>query len=273
METIGFVGSGNMAEALINGVLKAGVYRPGKVYVSDVRPDRLEYLREHYGVRTAANNADLASNVDVMVLSVKPQNMKEALASIQSYIRDNTLVISIAAGITTSLIAEALGDLPIVRVMPNMPAWVDEAASVLYPNEKARTYVEKARLILLSVGRTIVVEDEALLDSVTAVSGSGPAYFFLMMQEMIKAGVELGLSDEDALTLTLQTAKGAALLAEKVAAEGQTPADLAARVATRGGTTEAAFNVFHERGFDEIVMAALRRAADRSRELSVGEAN
>ena len=273
VDTIGFIGSGNMAAALINGVLKAGVYRPGKVYVSDVRPDRLEYLREHYGVRTAANNADLASNVDVLVLSVKPQNMKGALASIQSYVRDDTLVISIAAGITTSLIAGALGDLPIVRVMPNMPAWVDEAASVLYPNAKARTKVEKARLILLSVGQVIVVEDEGLLDPVTAVSGSGPAYFFLMMQEMIKAGVELGLAEEDALSLTLQTAKGAALLAEKVAAEGQTPADLAARVATHGGTTEAAFIVFQERNFDEIVMTALRRAAERSRELSAGEAN
>ncbi len=273
VDTIGFVGSGNMAEALINGVLKAGVYRPGKVYVSDVRPDRLEYLREHYGVRTAANNADLASNVDVLVLSVKPQNMKDALASLQSYIRKDILVISIAAGITTSLIAGALGDLPIVRVMPNMPAWVDEAASVLYPNEKARTYVEKARLILLSVGQAIVVEDESQLDSVTALSGSGPAYFFLLMQEMIKAGVDLGLSEEDAINLTLQTAKGAALLAEKVSAEGQTPADLAARVATRGGTTEAAFNVFKDKGFDEMVSVALHRAAERSRELSVGEAN
>lgn len=271
MDTIGFVGSGNMAEALINGVLKAGVYRPGKVYVSDIRPDRLEYLREHYGVRTAGNNAELASNVDVLVLSVKPQNMKDALASIQSYIREDTLVISIAAGVTTSLIASALGDLAIVRVMPNMPAWVDEAASAIYPNEKAVTKVEKARLILLSVGQVIVVEDESLLDPVTAVSGSGPAYFFLLMQEMIKAGIDMGLSEDDALALVLQTAKGAALLAEKVSAEGQTPAELAARVATRGGTTEAALNVFHANDFGGMVRTALRCAAERSRELSAGE--
>jgi pyrroline-5-carboxylate reductase len=270
VETIGFIGSGNMAEALINGVLKAGVYRPGKVYVSDVRPERVEYLREHYGVRTATDNAELASKVDVLVLSVKPQNMKDALESIKGHVSDDIMVISIAAGIKTSRISSILGDLAIVRVMPNMPAWVDEAASALYANQKARTKVEKARLILLSVGKVVVVENEDLLDPVTAVSGSGPAYFFLLMQEMITAGIELGLPEEDAQNLVLQTAKGAALLAEKAAAEGSTPAQLSARVATPNGTTEAAFKVFHARGFSEMVSTALRRAAERSRELSAG---
>jgi pyrroline-5-carboxylate reductase len=270
VETIGFIGSGNMAEALINGILKAGVYKPGKVYVSDIRPERLEYLREHYGVRTADDNVQLASKVDVLVLSVKPQNMRDALDSIKNGIGEEALVISIAAGITTSMISSVLGDLAIVRVMPNMPAWVDEAASGLYANAKARTKVEKARLILLSVGKVVVVEDESLLDPVTAVSGSGPAYFFLLMQEMIKAGIELGLSEEDAQHLVLQTAKGAALLAEKAAGEGTSPAQLSARVATPNGTTEAAFNVFHAHSFAEMVSKALRRASDRSRELSAG---
>ncbi|MBN1506881.1 MAG: pyrroline-5-carboxylate reductase [Sedimentisphaerales bacterium] len=270
METIGFIGSGNMAEALINGVLKAGVYRPGKVYVSDIRPERVEYLREHYGVRTAADNADLASRIDTLVLSVKPQNMKDALESIKGRLGEDILVISIAAGIKTSLISSILGDLAIVRVMPNMPAWVDEAASVLFANDKARTKVEKARLILLSVGKVVAVDDEGLLDAVTAVSGSGPAYFFLLMQQMIAAAMELGLPTEEAQELVLQTAKGAALLAEKAAGEGNTPAQLAARVATPNGTTEAAFKVFHARGFTEMVSAALHRAAERSRELSAG---
>ena len=270
METIGFIGSGNMAEALINGVLKAGVYRPGKVYVSDIRPERVEYLREHYGVRTATDNADLASRIDTLVLSVKPQNMKDALESIKGHLGEDILVISIAAGIKTSLISSILGDLAIVRVMPNMPAWVDEAASVLFANDKARTKVEKARLILLSVGKVIAVDDEGLLDAVTAVSGSGPAYFFLLMQEMIAAGIELGLPAEESQSLVLQTAKGAALLAEKAATEGSTPAQLSARVATPNGTTEAAFKVFQTRGFSDMVSAALTRAAERSRELSAG---
>lgn len=270
METIGFIGGGNMAEALINGVLKAGVYRPGSVYVSDIRPERIEYLREHYGVRPAPDNQDLASKVDVLVLSVKPQNMREALQSIKDHINDDVLVVSIAAGVTTSLIASILGDIAIVRVMPNMPAWVDEAASVLYANAKARKRVEKARLILLSVGKVIAVDDEALLDPVTAVSGSGPAYFFLLMQEMIKAGIEMGLTEEDAQTLVLQTAKGAALLAERVAEHGDTPAKLTARVATPNGTTEAALKVFQAANLDETVSKALHRASERSRELSGG---
>jgi pyrroline-5-carboxylate reductase len=270
VETIGFIGSGNMAEALINGVLKAGVYRPGKVYVSDIRPERIEYLREHYGVRTAANNADLASKVDILVLSVKPQNMTAALEEIKGNISGEVLVISIAAGIKISRIASVLGDVAVVRVMPNMPAWVKEGASVLYANEKARTKVEIARLIFLSVGKAIVVEDEKLLDPVTAVSGSGPAYFFLLMQEMIRAGVAMGLSEEEATELVLQTAKGAAVLAQKAADEGETPAQLSARVATPNGTTEAAFKVFQARGFSDMIAAGLQRAAERSRELSGG---
>jgi pyrroline-5-carboxylate reductase len=270
VETIGFIGSGNMAEAMINGVLKAQVYRPGQVYVSDVRTERVEYLRGQYGVRTTTSNAELASKVDVLVLSVKPQNMKDALESIKGQLSEDILVISIAAGIKTTLISAVLGDIAIVRVMPNMPAWVDQAATALYANQKARTKVEKARLILLSVGKVVVVDDEALLDAVTAVSGSGPAYFFLLMEEMITAAIEMGLPAEEAQNLVLQTAKGAALLAEKAAGEGNTPAQLSARVATPNGTTEAAFKVFQAKGFSEMVSAALRRAAERSRELSAG---
>jgi pyrroline-5-carboxylate reductase len=268
VDTIGFIGSGNMAEAMINGVLKANVYRPGKVFTSDIRPERLSYLREHYGVRTTKSNAELAQKADIVVLSVKPQNMAEALNSIKEAIKQETLFISIAAGIKTANITAVLGDVAIVRVMPNMPAWVDEGASVLFANEKAKTKVEIARLIFLSVGQALVVEDEDLLDAVTAVSGTGPAYFFLLMQEMIKAGVELGLPEDVAKDLVLQTAKGAALLAEKAAEKGETPAHLTKKVATPNGTTEAAFKVFAERKFGETVFAAVQRAAERSRELS-----
>ena len=268
MDTIGFIGSGNMAEAMINGVLKANVYRPGKVFTSDVRPERLSYLREHYGVRTTDSNAELASKADIVVLSVKPQNMTEALESVKGAVKPDALVISIAAGIKTTNICAVLGDIATVRVMPNMPAWVDEGASVLFANEKAKTKVEIARLIFLSVGEAIAVEDEDLLDAVTAVSGTGPAYFFLLMDEMIKSGVKLGLPEDAAKELVLQTAKGAALLAEKAAGEGETPAHLTKKVATPNGTTEAAFKVFADRHFGETVFSAMRRAAERSRELS-----
>jgi pyrroline-5-carboxylate reductase len=265
---IGFIGSGNMAEAMINGVLKANVYRPGQVFTSDVRPERLSYLREHYGVRTTKNNAELASKADILVLSVKPQNMSDALSSIKDVIKPDALIISIAAGIKTANISAVLGDVAIVRVMPNMPAWVDEGASVLFANEKAKSKVEIARLIFLSVGEAVVIEDESLLDAVTAVSGSGPAYFFLLMQEMINSAIKLGLPEDIAKDLVLQTAKGAALLAKREDEKGETPAQLTKKVATPNGTTEAAFKVFSENHFDETVFRALKRAAERSRELS-----
>jgi len=268
MDTIGFVGSGNMAEAMINGVLKANVYRPGKVLVSDIRPERLGYLREHYGVRTMENNAELASKADILVLSVKPQNMSEALQSVKDVIKPEALVISIAAGIKTTNIAAVLGDIAIVRVMPNMPAWVDEGASVLFANEKATTRVEIARLIFLSVGEAIVIEDEGLLDAITAVSGTGPAYFFLLMDEMIRTGIELGLPEDVARDLVLQTGKGATLLAEKTAGEGESPAQLVKRVATPGGTTEAALKVFAANNFSRLITDALTAACNRSKELS-----
>ncbi len=270
MDTIGFVGSGNMAEAMINGILKANVYRPGKVYVSDIRQERIDYLREHYGVRTAANNAELASNADILVLSVKPQNMTDALQSMKGHVKEDALVVSIAAGIKVANIAAVLGDIAIVRVMPNMPAWVDEGASALFANEKAKTRVEKARLIFLSVGEAVVIEYEGLLDAITAVSGTGAAYFFLLMEEMIRTGIELGLPEDVARDLVLQTGKGAALLAEKAAAEGESPAQLVKKVATPGGTTEAAFKVFTDGKFGPMVDAAIKRACERSRELSTG---
>jgi pyrroline-5-carboxylate reductase len=268
MDTIGFVGAGNMAEALVKGVIKANVYKPGKVYVSDVKPERLSYLRNHYGVRTAENNADLAAKVDILVLSVKPQNMTQALHSIRTSFKPDVLVVSIAAGIKTTNIAAILGNVAIVRVMPNLPASVDEGASVLFANDRAKSKVEIARLIFLSVGEAIVVEDEELLDAVTAISGTGPAYFFLLMDEMVKAAVNLGLPDDIAKDLVIQTAKGAALLAEKSAQNGETPAQLTRKVATPHGTTEAAFKVFAEKHFSDTVFAAIRRAAERSRELS-----
>ena len=268
MDTIGFIGSGNMAEAMINGILKANVYRPGKVFTSDIRPERLLYLREHYGVRTTESNAELASKADILVLSVKPQNMTEALESIKGAVGADKLIISIAAGIKTANISAVLGDVAIVRVMPNMPAWVDEGASVLFANEKAQSKVEIARLVFLSVGEAIVVEDEDLLDAVTAVSGTGPAYFFLLMQEMINSAIKLGLPGDIAKDLVLQTAKGAALLAERADENGETPAQLTKRVATPNGTTEAAFKVFEQGKFEQLVEAALKRACERSQELS-----
>ncbi len=270
METIGFVGAGNMAEALIRGVTLGHVYRPECIYISDVRPERLSQMQEKYGVVPVQSNSELAKKSDVVVLSVKPQNTREALESIKDSLQEDALIISIIAGKRIADIAAILGDVAIVRVMPNTPALIDEGASALFANAMATSKRERARLIFLCVGKSIMLDREDLIDAVTAVSGSGPAYYFLMLNHMIQAGIELGLPEDYAKALVLQTAKGAALLAEQADREGESPTDLARKVATPGGTTEAAFNVFEQRQFADMVSQALKAAADRSRELSQG---
>lgn len=268
MGAIGFLGGGNMAEALIKAITAAKLYKPADIYVSDIRPERLEFLAKEYSVNTEGDNSELAANVEILVLSVKPQNMAEALESIKGSIDSVGLVISIAAGIKTETIAAQLGDIAIVRVMPNTPALIGEGASALYANEKAGALLDEAKKIFSAVGKAVVVESEDLIDAVTAVSGSGPAYYFLLIEEMIKAGVELGLSEDVAKDMVLQTAKGAALLAVEADQRGQTPAQLRQNVTSPGGTTEAALKVLVEGQFGALIAAAIEKARDRSRQLS-----
>lgn len=268
MGTIGFIGGGNMAEALIKGVVKAGVYSPEEVFVSDVRTERLEFLAKEYGVVAAASNAELAAKVETVVLSVKPQNMVDVLEGVKDSIAADALVVSIAAGIKIANIASILGEMAIIRVMPNTPALIGEGASALFANARAKPFLERAGTIFSSVGKSVVVDDEDLIDAVTAVSGSGPAYFFLLMEEMIKAGVELGLNETVAKDLVLQTAKGAGLLAAEADKNGEGPGELRRKVTSPGGTTEAAMKVFAEADIGGLISTAIRRARDRGRELS-----
>ncbi len=268
MDTIGFIGSGNMAEALIKGIINAGVYKPENIFISDIKPERLKLISESYNVAPCDNNAELAAKVSILVLSVKPQNMTDALQSIKDAVKPDTLIITIAAGIKVAKIANALGDIAIVRVMPNTPALISEGASALFANDKAKPMLDKAMSIFSSVGKAVVVEDENLIDAVTAVSGSGPAYYFLLMEEMIKAAVELGLPETVAKDLVLQTAKGAGLLAIEADKTGETPAELRRKVTSPGGTTEAALKVFASKDFSQLIKDALTAACERSKELS-----
>ncbi|MHC4557787.1 MAG: pyrroline-5-carboxylate reductase [Planctomycetota bacterium] len=268
MEKIGFIGSGNMAEALIKGIITADVYKPENVLISDIRTERLEFLAEKYGAIPVESNAELAAQVETVVLSIKPQNMTDALESIKNAIGDEKLVISIAAGIKVANISAVLGDIAIVRVMPNTPALIGEGASALFANERAKPMLEKARAIFSSVGKEVIVDNEDLIDAVTAVSGSGPAYYFLLMEEMIKAGIELGLSEAVAKDLVLQTAKGAGLLAVEADKNNESPAELRQKVTSPGGTTEAALKVFADGKISELISKAITRARDRGRELS-----
>ena len=278
MGTIGFIGSGNMAEALIKGIItarrgatasqRAGLYKPANILISDIRPERLKQLVKKYKVKPAKDNRELADKADIVVLSVKPQNMTEALESIKDAISGKKLVISIAAGVRTTNIADVLGNVAIIRAMPNTPALISEGASALFANTKAKPMLEEAKLIFSAVGKAVVIEDEDLINAVTAVSGSGPAYYFLLMEEMIKAAVELGLPKTVAKDLVLQTAKGAASLAVEADGRGEGPAQLRQKVTSPGGTTEAALKVLAEGKFGPLIEAAVKKARDRSKELS-----
>ena len=268
MKTIGFIGAGNMAQALLEGILKASLFEKNNVWISDVRPERLDELKSQYGIQAAADNDELVKHADIIILSVKPQVMAEVLEGIAGKLKAGVLVISIAAGVTTASIKAKLGNVQIIRVMPNTPALVGAGASGLFSEGASEEAVNAAMAICRSVGQAIVVDSEDLIDAVTAVSGSGPAYYFLLMEEMIKAGVNLGLAEEDAKTLVLQTAKGAALLAEAAQANAEDPAELRRKVTSPGGTTEAALNVMKENQLGQIVQKALTAARDRGRELS-----
>jgi len=268
MKTIGFIGGGNMAEALLRGILEAGLYRPQEIWVSDIHSDPLNRLSEQYGVQISGDNRKLSAAADLLILSVKPQVMMDMLKGIAGTLRQDAIVISIAAGITTESIRSILGNVQIVRVMPNTPALIGAGASGLYCADASGEAMQTALEIFSSVGRAVVVNDETLIDAVTAVSGSGPAYFFLVMEAMIRAGVSLGLTEEAAKTLVLQTARGAALLAEQADQKGESPALLRKKVTSPGGTTEAALNVFAEEDFDRLVKKALKAAFKRGQELS-----
>jgi pyrroline-5-carboxylate reductase len=268
MSTIGFVGAGNMAEALVKGIIAANIYARHQVFVSDIRPERVIFVANKYGLVVARTNAEIAERAETIVLSVKPQNMDEALQSIKDAVKKENLVISIAAGIRTARISAVLGDIPIVRAMPNTPALIGQGACALFANDKAKPMLQRAKSIFSAVGKTVVVDDEDLIDAVTAVSGSGPAYYFLLMEEMIRAGIELGLSSDIAKDLVLQTAKGAALLAVESDKQGETPAVLRQKVTSPGGTTEAALKVFADGGFGQLLSAAIKQAHQKSRQLS-----
>lgn len=265
MAKIGFIGAGNMAQAIIKGVINAKLYSPADVLVSDINKEQLTALKNQHGITTVDSNTELASSADVLVLSVKPQVMSEVLAEINGCVKTNAIVISIAAGITTAKLAAGLGSVPIIRVMPNTPALVGCGMAGIFSANANKAAMQTAMNIFSAVGQAIVVGSEDLIDSVTAVSGSGPAYFFLLMEQMIVAAQKVGLDKDAAVKLVIQTAKGAAILAE---ISDDSPAQLRQKVTSPGGTTQAALEVFAENNFDQTIEKALLAARDRGKELS-----
>ncbi len=264
---IGFIGGGNMASSLISGLIASG-HAPEQIWVSDINADTLTALKHDLKVNTSANNDDVINAVDVVVLAVKPQTLGAVAQSIAALVQQKkSLVVSIAAGINQTSLSRWLGaDTAIVRCMPNTPALVLTGATALHANDKVTAeQCDLAENILRSVGIALWVDDEAELDAVTAVSGSGPAYYFLLMEAMEKAALELGLSQETARLLVQQTALGAAKIALESA---ESPEQLRKRVTSPGGTTQQAIETFEQGGFTELVSKALHAARDRSIEMS-----
>lgn len=256
-----------MGRSLIGGLIADG-YPTVRLRASDPDPAQLEHLRRRYPVKSSTNNGEVIEGADVVVLAVKPQVMRAVVIDLAPVLRERRpLVVSIAAGIATAALAGWLGaSLPIVRAMPNTPALLGSGATALCANAStSHAHRETAEAVLRSVGLTVWLEDEALMDVVTALSGSGPAYFFLLMELMESCGVALGLPRERARVLTVQTAFGAA----KMALEASTDAAaLRAQVTSPGGTTEQALRVLQEGGLADLMKLAIAAAAERSRELS-----
>lgn len=265
--SIGFIGGGNMARSIIGGLLAVGLPRES-IAVSDPAPEANRLLEELFGIAASSDNAEVADRSEVIVLAVKPQIMQEALDSIRDSIQKrHALLISIAAGIRLSqLDAWSGGGLPIVRTMPNTPALIRQGVTGMYANERVDAAQWKcADAILDAVSETVWFDDEGHLDAVTAVSGSGPAYFFYLIEAMALAGERLGLPAETARSLAVATATGASQLA---AQSDQSPGQLRVQVTSPGGTTEQALKVLDSANVKETVVRAIAAAQKRSVELS-----
>ncbi len=262
---IGFIGAGNMARSLIGGLIASGL-PGGNIRASDPDAGKGRALADDFGIATGDDNQRIVDDCDVVVLSVKPQVLKGVCESLRA--RPDCLYLSIAAGIPTRAIGRWLGggELAIVRAMPNTPALLQASASALYANpQTSAAQRESAEAILRAVGLALWLEDEEQMDAVTAVSGSGPAYYFLFMEAMIAAARELGLDEDSARLLTVETAFGAAKMALEIDAP---PADLRRDVTSPGGTTERAIQTLRQGGLEKLVGEALRAARDRARELA-----
>ncbi len=264
---IAFIGAGNMASSIIGGLLEAG-HPASAISAADPYPPSLDKLREMGISHVGDSNADAVANADVVILAVKPQVMADAATSIAPAVASNqALVISIAAGITIDSMNQRLGgSAAIVRCMPNTPALLGCGASALYANDavsaEQRGFAEH---ILGAVGITAWVDSEPALDAITALSGSGPAYFFLFLEGMIAAGEKLGLPAEVASSMAMQTALGAS----RMALENDVDlAELRRRVTSPGGTTERAVQSFQANGLDKIIEQAMQAAADRAAEMA-----
>lgn len=263
--TIGFIGAGNMANAILSGLINSGIYTAEELSVSDIEGAKLQELSDRLGVKRFSSNRDLVRECGVILLAVKPQVIREVLEEIKDEIKDHHLIISIAAGIPIKMIRSIISpDTPIIRVMPNTPALIQKGVSALAPGKTASPdHMGTAKTIFDAVGKSVVV-DEAMMDAVTALSGSGPGFVFKIMECFVQAGVKQGFDEQTSHLLVIQTFLGVAHLAEK---SDLSLSRLREMVTSPGGTTAAGLASFEESGLTDTIIRAVDAACRRSVEL------
>lgn len=264
---LGIIGAGNMAEAIVRGVIAAKVFSAGQIIASDVSPARRDLFSAQLRVKAVEDNAEVGRRSRILLLSVKPQQMAAALAKLGEVTDSQTLIISIAAGISSGFIEKHLGggkSWRIIRSMPNTPMLVGEGMVAIAAGRHARAEdMLRARSIFESAA-TVVEATEDKIDAVTAVSGSGPAYFFYLVEQMIAAGVELGLTPEQSHLLATRTALGAAKM---LTTSADAPRELRRKVTSPGGTTQAAITCFESHGVGPAIIEGVKAAEKRGKEL------
>ena len=268
-ETIGFIGCGNMGEAIVRGLLAKKIIAPEKIIASEPRPERGAELKEKYGIRTTTENAVAAEEGQIVVLAIKPQVFARVVPAVRGRLRRRDLVLSIMAGMPIKTVADSLAHAAVVRSMPNTPGQIGQGITVWTSTlEVSDLQRRQAQEILTCLGRAVEVEEESYLDMATALSGTGPAYVFLFMEAMIDAGVHMGFSRHVARELVLQTMRGSIEYAEQ---SGKHVAELRNQVTSPGGTTAAALYQMEKGGLRTVISRAIWAAYERSIALGAGQ--
>jgi pyrroline-5-carboxylate reductase len=263
---IGFIGAGNMAEALIHGLRDAGLDGRQIVATNRSRRERLEHLRRVWGITTTASKAEVSAAARTLVLAMKPADLDQAMRELQPHLTERHMIISLLAGVKCASVERYVDRQPVIRAMPNLSAAVLASTTALaYGQHTSTAHRADARSLFDRVGQTVDVSEDAM-DAVTAIAGSGPAYVYLFIEALIEAGIHAGLSDAVARDLAVQTVLGAAKLVKDTNSD---PADLRRRVTSPGGTTMAALTVLEARGFKLAISDAVRQAIRRAAELAV----
>jgi len=262
---ISFIGGGNMGVAMLSSILERGISSPQDISVSDINQARLQHFEQKYSVTTTSDNRLAIASSDIIILAIKPQNLAEVMADLNGCLEPTQLVLSIIAGKRIDTLRRGLNHSCIVRSMPNTPAQIGEGICVWTATaDVTDSQKQWAGSILGAMGKEIYVDDEQYLDMATAVSGSGPAYFFLMVEALTDAAVDIGLPQDTAGELVLQTMLGSGHLIQK---SGMLPAELRRMVTSPGGTTAEALLQFENGGFSELVLQAVRAAYNKAKQL------